>query len=463
MIELKNMSVSYEETKILTDINLSVSTGECLVLCGPSGCGKSTLIRVLSGLAPELYPATIEGDGKVGTLFLPTDHFTQYVQQLGVVFQNPKTQFFTNDVYSELAFSMENQGVERQTMIETIDYASQEFGLTSLLNKSMFHLSGGEKQRVAFASASILKQPLLLLDEPSSNLDEAAIHQIKEYLYMVKQQGVTIVIAEHRLHYLMDVADRFVLMTEGTIKKTLTRADMLALTSEQLHDLDLRETRNTPLSLCSDPVNVPVMTTIDLERVTYQERKGTRKINIDHLTIDNQGITGIIGPNGSGKTTLSHVLTGLIKKRKGIITINGKKMTPRQLVECSFLVMQDVNLQLFFETVEKELITYAKRLDLLDSVIHQLNLESLLWRHPKTLSGGEKQRVAIGSAILSGKEMIIFDEPTSGLDLKHMEEVSHLLKWLNELGVLVIVITHDKEFIKKTCHKVINLNAGSVI
>ena len=138
-------------------------------------------------------------------------------------------------------------------------------------------------------------------------------------------------------------------------------------------------------------------------------------------------------------------------------------MTPRQLVECSFLVMQDVNLQLFFETVEKELITYAKRLDLLDSVIHQLNLESLLWRHPKTLSGGEKQRVAIGSAILSGKEMIIFDEPTSGLDLKHMEEVSHLLKWLNELGVLVIVITHDKEFIKKTCHKVINLNAGSVI
>lgn len=463
MIELKNMSVSYDDTQILKDINLTVALGECLVLCGPSGCGKSTLIRVLSGLAPELYPATIDGYGKVGTMFLPTEHFDDYVQQLGVVFQNPKTQFFTNDVYSELAFSMENQGIERQTMIQTIERSAEDFSLTPLLDKSMFHLSGGEKQRVAFASASILKQPLLLLDEPSSNLDEAAMQQIKEYLYMVKQQGVTIVIAEHRLHYLMDVADRFVLMTEGTIQQELTKANMVALTEQQLHDLELRGTKNPPLVLCDDPVSVPNRTSISLEYVAYKERKGTRKINIDQLTIDNQGITGIIGPNGSGKTTLSHVLTGLITKRKGRIVINEKKMTPKQLIDNSFLVMQDVNLQLFFETVEKELVTYAKRLDLLDSVITQLNLAHLLWRHPKTLSGGEKQRVAIGSAILSGKEMIIFDEPTSGLDLKHMEEVSSMLKWVNQFGVLVIVITHDKEFITKTCHKVINLKSGSVI
>lgn len=209
IIELTDFSLQYQEQELLKKINLKVQVGEMLVLCGKSGSGKSSLIKVFSGLIPELYEAKMHGVGTVFQQSLETREFTNHVETIGMVFQNPKTQFFTQDVYSELAFPMENAGMAQPEMVERVKSVAKEFNLTHLLDKSMFQLSGGEKQLVAFGSACTLVPKLFLLDEPSSNLDEATIDNLRNYLAWLKSEGFTIVIAEHRLSYLMDSADHF--------------------------------------------------------------------------------------------------------------------------------------------------------------------------------------------------------------------------------------------------------------
>lgn len=462
MIKLKQFNVSIHNQPILRDINLSIKSGECVVLCGESGCGKSTLIRALSGLSPELYPGEVSGDGKVMNQPMPTDDFNKFVSDIGVVFQNPKTQFFTNDVYSELAFSMENYGVSRPDMIKKVAQISSEFDLTDKLSDSMFSLSGGEKQRVAFASVCMMPQRLFLLDEPSSNLDSHTIHQLKASIQWLKKQGATIVIAEHRLFYLSELADRYVWMQDGSIADEFDALTMSKKTDETLEKMALRSLKEPSIdrkksAVTHDPILV-------CEQINYSYKKRSATISIPSLELSNKSVIGLTGNNGSGKTTLSHVLTGLIPVKKGHIYFRGEECTSKDLIKKSFLVMQDVNLQLFFETVEKELTVQAKKLELYEQVVEKLHLTHLLRRHPQSLSGGEKQRVAIATAVLSGKEIIVFDEPTSGLDLKHMEDVSETITWLNKLeSVLVIVITHDKEFLIRTCQRVIEMKDGHVV
>jgi energy-coupling factor transport system ATP-binding protein len=201
MIKIEKGSLAYESEQVLSDINLEVAEGEFVVVCGASGCGKSSLIRILNGLIPELYEGELEVDFIVNNEKLPTADFPNFVKEIGVVFQNPKTQFFMNEVFSELAFEMENYGVERGEMLKKIDRISDIFELKNYWQKSMHELSGGEKQRIAFASSCMMPHKLFLLDEPSSNLDEKHIDLIQNHLEWLKKEGHTIVVAEHRLYY----------------------------------------------------------------------------------------------------------------------------------------------------------------------------------------------------------------------------------------------------------------------
>lgn len=466
MIDLKDIQFAYDEEPILEKLDLQVNTGECIVLCGKSGCGKSTLLRILNGLIPELYEGDLTGSGFVFNDDLFQKEFYRYVKEIGVVFQNPKTQFFTNDVYSELAFSLENYGVERQEMLGRIQDITAQFSLTHLLEKSMFHLSGGQKQLVAFASACMLRHRLFILDEPSSNLDEETIAYLKEYLLLLKKQGMTIIISEHRLHYLADIADCYFLMEEGTICQQYTAKEMSEKSAAEINQLGLRTLQLPTL----EKIRMPVMSlkqeekvVLNCQDIAYHYRKQQNSLVIPSLTLTNEYITGIVGHNGAGKSTFSKVISGLLKPKAGSLLFNQQKMTPKQLIAESFVVMQDVNLQLFFETVEKEMTVNAKQIEHFDQVVRMLHLSNLLERHPQTLSGGEKQRVAIASALLSGKQMIIFDEPTSGLDLVHMHEISETIKWLHQAHILVLVITHDKEFLEKTCHRILAFEQGEII
>lgn len=459
MISISQGSLSYGEKTILSDLNLNIKKGECVVVCGESGSGKSSLIRVLNGLVPELYDGQISGEFKSLTHQLPTEQFNDYVKEIGVVFQNPKTQFFMNDVYSELAFVMENYGYSREEMVGRIETISKNFNLSNFWNRKMTELSGGEKQRVAFASACMISHELFLLDEPSSNLDEKNIDILTDYLIWLKNNKQTIVIAEHRLYYLLPIVDRFILMKNGRIIGDYTKQELLSYSVQELSCLGLRTLRKPQINLTekNDTLNNSA-NQLRCENLVYAYQKGKPIIEMNEMLLQSNGVTGLIGENGAGKTTLSHLLTGLLKPTAGSIFYNGKKQSRKDLIKKSFLVMQDVNFQLFFETVEKEITAKAKRLDLFETVVETLQLDSLLDRHPQTLSGGEKQRVAIASAVLSGKEIIILDEPTSGLDLVHMNEVSQMIKKLNTFDIILLIISHDKEFINSSCHQIIELS-----
>lgn len=464
MIDLKRLAFAYEDKeRVIKDIDLSVQPGEFVVLCGKSGCGKSTLLRLLNGLIPELYTGDLTGEGTIlGQEFLTKD-FNQYVREIGTVFQNPKTQFFTSDVYSELAFAMENYGVPRTEMIDRIDEIAQLFSLAPFLDRSMFHLSGGQKQLIAFASASMLKHRLFLLDEPSSNLDDETVEKLKDYLRILKNFGMTIIVSEHRLYYLKELLDRYVLMDEGNIVSQYTRQEMDEKSSAEIRQLGLRSLTQTTFVKKEAQADSGEHTLV-CEDLTFHYRKSRSvSVRIPNIELTSSFVTGIVGHNGAGKSTFSKLISGLIKPRSGKILWDQKVMTPKELIKESFVVMQDVNLQLFFETVEKEICLHVKESEEIDQIIKMLHLESLLFRHPQTLSGGEKQRVAIASAVLSGKKIIIFDEPTSGLDLQHMEEVAATIRWLKERSILVLIISHDKEFLSQTCQRIVHFDQGEII
>ncbi|WP_207694304.1 energy-coupling factor transport system ATP-binding protein [Enterococcus sp. DIV0212c] len=464
MIDLQNVTFAYEDQeRIIQQVDLDIQAGEFIVLCGKSGCGKSTLLRILNGLIPELYTGELTGTGSVLGQDLLTKEFNEYVCDIGVVFQNPKTQFFTSDVYSELAFAMENYGVPPKEMIERIKEITSLFSLEEFLERSMFHLSGGQKQLIAFASASMLKHQLFLLDEPSSNLDEETIDRLKGYLRVLKDEGMTIIVSEHRLYYLTDLADRYLVMDEGTIVESYTSKEMREKTPREIQAMGLRSLEQTTFTKTSGQEKGLEKLVLSCEELDFHYRKQLSVLKIPSLSLTSDHITGIIGHNGAGKSTFSKLLSGLIKPSQGVIKLNQQLMTSKQLIKESFVVMQDVNLQLFFETVEKEISLNAKNTNEYDKIVQMLNLEPLLQRHPQTLSGGEKQRVAIASALLSGKKIIIFDEPTSGLDLLHMEEVSNTIRWLHQENILVLVITHDKEFLSRTCQRVIHFDQGKII
>jgi energy-coupling factor transporter ATP-binding protein EcfA2 len=465
MITIEKLSVQRGTQQVLKDVSCQIFAGEVVVLCGQSGSGKSTLLNVLNGLIPELYPAQMTGAVRVARDSLPTEDFPAYARKIGVVFQNPKTQFFTTDVYSELAFTMENAGVEPAEIRKRIKEVAEQFSLSELLDASVFDLSGGEKQQIAIACATMLSHDLFLFDEPSSNLDEEALQKIAAAIRLLKEQGKTIVIAEHRLSYLTGIADRYLLLEDGELVADYTSEALLSQSPEQIHDLGLRRI-NEPLfelgpSGSEEESSSTGLIATNLQ-VTYR-RQLQPALDIAKLVVPTQQVVGIVGPNGAGKSTLFQVITGLKKCSAARFWLHGQPVNQKQLLRESFLVMQDVNLQLFFESVEKELLAKAARPERFEQVVTLLKLEHLLRRHPHSLSGGEKQRVAIGSALLSGKRLLFFDEPTSGLDLHQMEEVGNLLQEVAKEVDLLAVISHDKEFLDETCPYVIQLEQGNLV
>ena len=242
MIEAENASFTYQSapSPALQDVTLTVQPGECVVLCGRSGCGKTTFTHLLNGLSPEFYPGTLTGRCTAAGLAAGEAAIEAYVPQVGSVFQNPKTQYFNVDTTAELAFPCENAGMEPQAIRRRVDEVVEQFRLGPLMDRSVFKLSGGEKQRVAFAAACMLGPRLLVLDEPTSNLDAAAIAQLHDMIAVMKRQGVTVVLAEHRLAWITDLADRYFFFAAGRLAAQWSAAEFAALPADTLAGYGLR-------------------------------------------------------------------------------------------------------------------------------------------------------------------------------------------------------------------------------
>ena len=482
MINFKNVSFSYSGEHGtgdgVSEIDLTIKDGEFIVLCGESGCGKTTVTRLINGLAPHFYEGEMSGSVMIGDVCVNTENLSDIAALTGSVFQNPKSQFFNLDTTGELVFGCENLGIPREQIQQRLEKTKRDLQLDNLMDRDIFELSGGEKQQIACASCYTADPGVFVLDEPSSNLDKRAIQRLHRMLVKIKAAGKTVVIAEHRLYYLMDVADRFIYMRSGKIERIFTRDEMKALSESDLTALGLRLTnmqslaalarkenaaRETPVKGSTPPETQPVSKPA-LEALDVTCGYGsTRVLDIERLALPEHSIVALIGDNGSGKSTFAQALAGLIPSN-GSIAVGGAYLTAEERSKRSFMVMQDVNRQLFADSVLEEVMmnTGASAADA-EAVLARLGILELKDRHPASLSGGQKQRTAIASALCAKKDLLIFDEPTSGLDRRGMERFGSLLRDLQTSAALSLVITHDPELIMSCCTHILHIENGRVL
>ena len=328
MILFKNISFSYgdENTNNLSDINLNIKKGECILICGRSGCGKTTMTRLLNGLIPYFYEGELSGSVKIGKMNISETKMYDIASKVGSVFQNPRTQFFNIDTDSEIAFGIENQAVPIEQLEQRVKHTMEILDIEYLSKRNIFELSGGEKQKIAFASVFAMNPDIYLLDEPSSNLDIDSIYKLKANIKLIKDSGKTLIISEHRVHYLMDIVDRIIYLEQGKIKNIYNVGEFMQIEEKKrismglrcldLNNIKLKKDNNKSLKQKHNEI-------FSLENISvnYKNKQILKNVN---LKVAKGEVIAIVGNNGAGKTTLSRTICGLQKTSKGNIKWQGK-------------------------------------------------------------------------------------------------------------------------------------------
>ncbi|MBO4712789.1 MAG: ABC transporter ATP-binding protein [Fibrobacter sp.] len=448
-ITLKNVSFSYTDSiddAVLKDINLQIASGECVVLAGESGSGKTTISKLINGLIPLYQSGTMAGDVLLGDKNTADMTLAEISRYVGSVFQNPRSQFFNVDTDGEIAFGCENMGVAPEEIRQRVEKTVQDFHLESLLGRNIFHLSGGEKQKIACASVSATGPEIFVLDEPSANLDLKTVSDLAGIIAHWKAAGKTVVIVEHRIHYLRNIADRICYVKDGRIAEEWTPAELEAKGAGFAANLGLRCMNLEQLSeiTVSQELNESASEMLVFNDIKFAYNSKFPILDIPSFTLPRGQITAVIGHNGAGKSTLAQLIT----RKYG-----------------AYLIMQDVNHQLFTESVLEEILLGMdpQNKNVALEILDGLNLKKYADEHPMALSGGQKQRVAIGSGVSSDREIVVFDEPTSGLDYRQMLAVSKTLQKLVQQQKTLLVITHDPEFILNCCDNVIRMEHGKIV
>ncbi len=483
MIDVASLSFSYvseltgDRVEALKDVDLSADAGSLTLVCGASGCGKSTLMKALTGLVPQMTPGELDGVVRINGRNLADVALTDVGHLCSSVFQNPRTQFFCDTVAEELAFCGENYGRERATLRQQSERAAKLMGISHLMERKLTTLSGGQLQKVALACALASGAPVLLADEPTSNLDPAAISEVRAALKALKEQGLTIVVVEHRLHFLRGLADQVLLMEGGRVTRRWSGAEFFSMGQAQRRSLGLRT--------LVDPG--PPETWVGQVQAGRQEKQAARQENREatpsQVRLSCRGlsfayganpvfegldadfpagqITCIAGANGVGKTTLVRVLCGLAAPSSGSISLDGVPASRKTRRSACALVMQDTGRQLFSDTLAGELTIGASHASGQsgEQLLADFDLANLGERHPLSLSGGQKQRLVIAAARATGRPIVILDEPTSGVDARHLDSITATLRRIADEGAAVVVVTHDGEFAAACADRLITLTA----
>lgn len=487
ILEVENLNFRYpnEHAAVLDDVSFSVKSGEFVVLCGPSGCGKTTLLRMIK---QEIAPA---GERRGRMLFQHKDYehhdHGSSLREIGMVFQDPENQIVMDEVMQELVFGLENLGLSTSVMRKRVAEMVHFFGLEPLLHRKTFELSGGQKQLVNLASVILLHPKLLLLDEPTAQLDPVAAKEFIDMVYRLNREfGITVLLVEHRLEEVFALADRVLMMNGGKITHDGNPREVLRQVWEQKDHplvaylpviatlyfenesdvkteeipLTVREGRSWVRTLSFGAVRKkeqldkmdrkePLLTAKNL---CFQYEKDVKPV-LQHLSFEvrERELLTIVGGNGSGKSTLLKVLSGLLKPQRGRITYRGRKLDKYQREKLAYLP-QNPKLYFLQDTVKKELetISEAKTHTVggknIEELLAYLDITHVLERHPYDLSGGEMQKAALACVLLQQPEVLLVDEPTKGLDPVSKRLFGELLHWLNKDGLTIILVTHDVEF-----------------
>ena len=456
MVEIENFSLSYGNSpKVLKDISLSIDKGECVLFTGKSGSGKSSIINSINGLAMRYDGASTEGIIKIDNKDIRNLKLYEISMLVSSVFQNPKTHFFNINTTLELLFYLENIGLSKKLMDERLNDMLELFPINHLLNRDIFKLSGGEKQILCIAASYISGTEIIVLDEPSSNLDEGNITIIKGMLTKLKDKGKTLIISEHRIFYLMDIIDRVFLIQDGKIKKEYTKTDFMKIPSEKLNELGLRAKAKVNITV----PEIQNKGSFRIKNIEFKFGGENNKLLIKDISFEMGKIYGIVGTNGLGKSTLLRCLIGLERKSKDEVYLDGKKISKADRLKISSLVMQDVNHQLFTDSVINEISLGIKNVEssYVEDVLRKLDLYEFKDHHPMSLSGGQKQRVAIASVLCKNSKLVFFDEPTSGMDYYNMMNISDLIYDCKSGNKIIFIVSHDQEFLNSTADYVIHL------
>jgi energy-coupling factor transporter ATP-binding protein EcfA2 len=504
VVDVKGLSFGYERGSLrgklsaLHEVDLRIDKSEFVVITGPSGCGKSTLCKCLNGLIPQAIEGTMEGEVIVCGLNTKEHEVFEFAPHLCMVFQDPDSQLFSNNVESEIAFGPENLGLSRREVEARISWAVSAIGIEHLRHRLIEELSGGEKQRVAIASAIAMKPEILVLDEPTSELDPTGAFLLIDTLRVLNADvGMTVILVEHRIERLLGVMKRLIVLKEGSLVYDGTPEEVFR---NELGDMGVFV---PPLVRFSQKFGLPLYRSVDdLNRgdgwrsefagvhnsrsgepavsvrnlvYRYPSRKSPDALNGVSLDFYRGEFTVIMGGNGSGKTTLIKHLNGLLRPTRGKVIVDGVNIEDKTIAEVGRkvgLVFQNASYQLFEETIYNELAFAPKNVGLseeevaecVNDVAGSLRLTELgLSSSPLVLSGGEMQRVAIAGILTLSPEVIVLDEPTLGLDRGLKDKLAAMLNRLKAEGKAIIVVTHDVEFAARHAERVILLSNGKVI
>lgn len=511
MISLRDVTFTYPEADrpVFQSVNLEVMPGDFVLVLGPSGSGKSTLLRCLNGLVPHFSGGTLRGTIRVAG-YDPVLVSPQVMSQhVGFVFQDPEAQFVVDRVEDEVAFALENLALSPEEIGYRLDATLDLVGLTALRQRRLDSLSGGEKQRVALAAVLALQPSLLVLDEPTSQLDPGAAHEVLETLVRLNRDlGLTILLAEHRLERVLPFVNRVIYMPgengeilAGEPREVLAQVDLVSpviavgkFFNWQPLPLTVQEAKpytdraqftllSTSVTSDKEPDERNIALQVEDLYIYYDSHPAVKGVD---LKVRSGEILALIGPNGAGKTTLLRSLVGLIKVASGRISLFGGSILAKEPVELTRQIgylPQDPNTLLFADRVIDELLFTLRNRELhrhkLDrdkyktwemdaneravKFLNHMRMADLATAYPRDLSTGQRQRVALAAIMVAEPQILLLDEPTRGLDSGSKKQLADLLcKW-RDAGRTIILVTHDMELAARLADRVALMQSGQVI
>lgn len=487
-VRIENLTYYYPETEkpALENINLNINTGEFVVLVGSSGSGKSSLLRCIAGIIPNFYQGQLMGQVLIEEINLNKLTPREIANKIAILFQEPEHQLIKHRVENEIAFSLENLGIDRQDMKQRVAEVSTTLNLVPYLDANISELSGGLKQKIALASILVRQPEILLLDEPLSQLDPVAAADLLNVIRVLHEElGITVIMTEHRLENLLSIAKRVVVMEngkvlyDGTVKgyprwakannyqlipnipKLFAEANFLNVPMNVQEGKNLLANFILPSSL---NINPPLpykpkedspKPLINFKNVSYQYPNNLVGVKNVTLNFKKGETTAIIGHNGAGKSTLLKLTAGILKPTKG--RINTRK--------CGYLP-QNPDDFLFLPTVVEELTynleTQDKRARV-DELLEIFNLSLYKNYNPRDLSFGQKQLVVLAAVLIHEPPVICLDEPTRGLDYRVKKELGDIFKAIKKTGKTIIIVSNDIEFIAEYSDNIIIMSKGEIV